>query len=260
MTTGTASFTEQRIAVADGEVRVMKAGSGPALVVFHHEIGNQGWSEFYSELAKSFTVYVPDMPGYGGSTRPEWARNVRDLCSLLGLTVAQLGLDAPIVVGLGWGGWLAAELAGSGVRFSRLVLVNPLGIFPAEGEIYDQFMVGHEVYVKHGFHSEDAFKRLYGDQASIEQLVEWDIAREMTTRVGWKPYMFDRALPNLLRSVQTPTLVVWGDDSKVVPAVCGRQYVEALPNAKLATIANCGHWADLEQPAALAKLTSEFAK
>lgn len=252
-------YSERHVQVAGTDVRVLYAGAGPALVVLHHDIGPFGWPEFYNQLAKSFTVYAPDLPGYGLSERPEWARNVRDIVVLTGLIMDGLALTSATVVGLGFGGWIAAELASNGVqRFEKLVLVCPAGIQPREGEIFDQFLVGHEDYVKRGVHDVATFNRLFGELASIEQLIEWDVAREMTTRVGWKPYMFNQALPHVLKSVVTPTLVVWGDDDRVVPRVCGDQYIEALPNARLEIVANCGHWVDLEQPEQLAKLVADF--
>jgi pimeloyl-ACP methyl ester carboxylesterase len=145
-------------------------------------------------------------------------------------------------------------------RYRRLVLVGAAGIQPREGEIFDQFLVSHEDYVKAGFHDEANYHAQYGDLASVDQLVEWDICREMTTRVGWKPYMFNRALPELLRSVRVPTLLVWGSDDRIVPPVCGQQYVEALPKAQLITLDNAGHYVEMEQPDELARLVREHAK
>ena len=93
---------------------------------------------------------------------------------------------------------------------------------------------------------------------STDQLEMWDICREMSFRIAWKPYMYSQTLPHLLRSVRAPSLVVWGDDDKVVPQSAAKRYVEALPNAKLQIVKSCGHCVDMEQPEALAKLVTEF--
>jgi len=249
------SPSERTIEVAGGEVLVRTAGTGPDAVVLHHDIGPTGWTPFHAALARSFTVWAPDLPGYGASPRPEWARNLRDMAALACLTVDTLGLGDITLVGLGYGGWIAAEAATfAAPRLRRLVLAGAMGMKPEEGEIYDQFMVGHEVYVKTGFKDEAAFVRYFGEQAPSDDLVAWDIAREMTTRVAWKPYMFNRALPHLLRNVAVPTLVVHGDGDHVVPMECAQAYAGALPNARLETVADAGHWIDLEQPEALARL------
>ena len=80
----------------------------------------------------------------------------------------------------------------------------------------------------------------------------------MSFRIAWKPYMYSQTLPYLLGSVRAPTLVVWGDDDKVVPSSAAGRYLEALPNARLETVAACGHCVDMEQPDALAKLVIDF--
>ena len=66
--------------------------------------------------------------------------------------------------------------------------------------------------------------------------------------------MFSRRLPHLLREVQTPTLLVWGEDDRVVPIDSARQYQEALPNARLEIVRGAGHFLDLERPDELARL------
>ena len=78
--------------------------------------------------------------------------------------------------------------------------------------------------------------------------------REMTMRVTWKPWMFNDALPVLMRGVQTPTLVVWGDNDAIVPIDCGKQLAEAAPNAALHVIEDGGHFLDFDRPDALAEL------
>ena len=260
MTSLTQQPVQRTIQVAGGAVRIRHGGAGPPLVILHHDIGNPGWLRFHELLAEDFTVYVPDIPGYGQSDRPQWARNVRDLVALLHLTLDELDFQDVVLVGLGYGGWLAAELATTAQRrFTHLVLVGAAGIQPRDGEIVDQFLIAHEEYVKLGFHDPANFTRQFGEIASDEQLVEWDICREITTRVAWQPYMFNRALPELLKSVRTPTLVVWGSDDRIVPLVCGEQYVETLPAARLVTIHGSGHFVEMEEPVRLAELVAEHA-
>ena len=116
---------------------------------------------------------------------------------------------------------------------SRLVLVGAMGIKPPQGDILDLAITGYVDYARAGFHDQKAFDRVYGAEPSIDQLEMWDICREMSFRIAWKPYMYSQTLPHLLGAVRAPALVVWGDDDKVVPQSAAKRYVEALPNAKL---------------------------
>lgn len=249
------------MSVAGGEVLVAEAGDGPPLLILHHEIGSPGWLPFYDALARSFRVLVPDLPGYGSSTRPDWARHPRDLAVILQLLLDELDIAELDLVGLGFGGWVAAEMATmSQRRFRRLVLVNPYGLKPSEGEILDQFVVSHEEFVQSGFADAAAFERVFRALPSVDQLESWDIHREMTTRIAWKPYMFSLALAPLLASVRTPTLVVAGSKDQIAPPECARRYVDCMPEARLLTLDGAGHFADMEQPEELAAAIDSFMR
>jgi pimeloyl-ACP methyl ester carboxylesterase len=148
-----------------------------------------------------------------------------------------------------------ASLAPAGYR--HLVLVGAMGIKPPEGDIADQAIVSYIDYPRSGFHDEAAFAAVYGD-VSTDQLVAWDIAREMSFRTAWKPYMYSQTLPHLLGGIRAPALLIWGDDDRIVPLSAGQAYARALPGATFTTIPACGHFAEMEKPDAVAKLTLDF--
>ena len=64
-------FTLSRIAVDDGEIRLRHAGGGPPLLLLH---GNPQthlmWHSLAPTLAQKFSVYCPDLRGYGESFKP----------------------------------------------------------------------------------------------------------------------------------------------------------------------------------------------
>ena len=263
--TTTASYTEQTLDEIPGRVHLMKGGQGSPLLVLHDDVGTPGWTPFYDELAGRSTVYVPSHPGYGKSEdadrtrRPGWMRNVRELAAVHAWLLKSLGLESVAVVGIGLGGWVAAEIAVMcHHQFSKMVLVGPMGVQPSEGEIVDQFLLSGQEYVELGFQDNASFEAAYGADPDMEQQEQWEINREMTTRIAWKPYMFDQGLPFLLGGVDTPTLVVWSDGDKIVPRNCADRYVEILPNARLEVLKGAGHAADLEKPKELAALVNDF--
>src|SRR3954464_15036710 len=141
--------------------------------------------------------------------------------------------------------------------FHRLVLVGAMGGKPPEGNIFDQAIVSYIDYARASFHDQAAFARVFGD-VSTDQLVAWDLCREMSFRIAWKPYMYSQTLPHLLGGVRAPALVVWGDDDRIVPSSAGEVYARALPSARRETITGAGHCVALEQPDALARLVVGF--
>ena len=257
MATGT-GWTETVVELAGVKLHLARAGSGRPVLVLHHDIGSPDRLTFYDELANRFDVLVPHHPGYGKSERPQWLRSVRDVGVMYQSMLSDLAVDRVSLIGLGFGGWIAVEMAMMAPRdFHRLVLVGAMGLKPPEGDILDQAIVSYLDYARAGFHDQAAFANIYGD-VSTDQLVEWNLCREMCFRIAWKPYMYSQTLPHLLGGVRAPALVVWGDDDKVVPKSAGERYAALLPKARFETVRTAGHCVEMEQPRALARLVIGF--
>jgi pimeloyl-ACP methyl ester carboxylesterase len=256
-----AGWSERIVELGGLPLRLRRGGAGRPVLVLHHDIGTPDALPFYDALTATFDVILPVHPGFGTkSERAPWLRHPRDLAALYQWLLAELGADRVSLVGLGFGGWIAAEMAASAPReFHRLVLVGAMGLKPPEGNIADQAIVSYIDYARAGFHDQAAFAKVFGD-VSTDQLVDWDLCREMSFRIAWKPYMYSPTLPHLLGGVRAPALIVWGDDDRIVPPSAGRLYAEKLPNARLEIVRAAGHCVDMEQPDALARLVTGFVE
>jgi pimeloyl-ACP methyl ester carboxylesterase len=244
--------------IAGSNLHLTRGGSGPTVLVLHHDIGSPDRLDFYDALAAQFDVLIPHHPGWGKSERPAWMRHPRDIAAIYAWLLSDLNLPGTSLVGLGFGGWIAAEMASQApTAYHRLALLGAMGIKPPQGDIADQAIVSYIDYPRSGFHDEAAFAKIYGD-VTTDQLEAWDIAREMSFRVAWKPYMYSQTLPHLLGGVRAPALVLWGDDDRIVPVSAGQAYAQALHDATFTTIPNCGHFAEMEKPDAVARLIIDF--
>lgn len=253
-----AAWSETDIELGEVRLHAWRGGRGRPVLVLHHDTGTLERLPFYDALAERFDVIVPRHPGYGVQERPQWLRHPRDLAAVYQWLLAELGAEHASLVGLGFGGWIAAEMAALAPRdFHRLVLVGAMGVKPPEGEILDQAIISYIDYAKAGFHDPAAFARVYGD-VSTDQLVAWDLCREMSFRIAWKPYMHSQTLPHLLGGVRAPALVVWGDDDRIVPQSAGQHYARALRQARFEIVKASGHCVEMEQPEALARLVTPF--
>lgn len=261
MTTATAiEPTTRTVEVAGLKLKLRESGSGPPLLLLHRSTGVITWDTFEDQLAANFTVIHPDLPGFGDSERPDWAREPRDLAIIVGRLLEALDVEDVTLVGLGFGGFVAAELATMNqTRLKSLVLVSTAGIKPREGEIVDQMLIAHDDYVRRGLNDPSSFETRFGAELHPDVKDIWEFSRIMTARVTWSPYMFSRRLPHLLSEVKTPTLVVWGDNDRIIPRDSGLQYVEGLANARLEVVANAGHLVEWDQPAQLAELIAAQA-
>ena len=263
MTPTTVTWDTETVHVAGIAMHVTRAGAGAPLLVLHHDIGSPERLPFYDALAQRFAVLVPSHPGYDRSERPDWMRSVRDVAVVYQLLLAGREVTRESgrvsVVGLGFGGWIAAEMATMAPRaFRRLVLVGAMGIKPERGEIADQALLSYIDYVRRGFADQANFDRIFGAEPPTATLEQWDLNREMTFRIAWKPYMYNPTLPHLLGGVATPTLVAWGRDDRIVPLECGERYTKSLGQARLEIVEGAGHFVEMEQPEVLARLVTSF--
>lgn len=253
------SHQEHQVEVAGLPIQLRRGGEGPSLLVIHHETGNPGWLPFHDALAASHDVLAPTLPGWDGTDRGDWMRSPRDLAAVLQLLLDELAVEHCSLVGLGFGGFLAAEMAAANqARLDGLVLVGAMGLQPEDGEIRDQFLEAHEDYAKSCFHDSANFHALFGETPDTEQLIAWDANREMTARTAWRPFLYSQSLPHLLPSVRVPALVVQPEHDTVVPTACAEAYAQLLANAQLETLAGAGHMAEAEQPDALAAMITAF--
>ncbi|HXJ82198.1 MAG TPA: alpha/beta hydrolase [Candidatus Methylomirabilis sp.] len=249
----------ETLSIAGVALRLGRAGTGPPVLVLHHDIGAPSRMSFHDALASHFTVLAPSHPGYDGSERPEWLRNPRDIAVVYQRLLAALNLGTVSVVGLGFGGWIAAEMATMAPQtIRRLVLVGAMGIKPERGEIADQALLSYLDYARRGFAARSAFDDLFGADPPTSQLEQWDLNREMTFRIAWKPYMYNPTLPHLLGGLSTPSLIVWGRDDRIVPLECGERYAKSLARARLEVVEGAGHFVDMEKPQELAHLVTGF--
>ena len=253
---------DQTIALPTGEVGYSMRGEGPPLVVLHRDVVVPASNPFIETLAEHHSVYALDLPGFGRSPRPHWLRNVTQLASLTGHAIDALDLGPCPIVGLGFGGWVAADLAtqaGAG-RISELVLVSPWGVKPTSGEIADFVLFDLNEWASLGFHDPARYTALCGDEVEYEVMRAWDSARESLTAVAWKPIGHSRQLRAMLPLVSVPTLVAWGAEDAIVPASCAKDWQHALAHGTVVVIPDAGHHVDLEAPEALAKATADFIR
>ena len=250
------------VSVGGTRVHTLIGGDGPPLLVLHGAGGPNGWRRWHAALAGRFTLYVPSHPGFGQSDAADWMESVRDVARYYLWFLDIVGLERPSVIGHSMGGWIAAELATMNPRaVDRLVLVAAAGLKPEEGEILDIFYYPLDQLREMLYHDPaqvPEWDELYGQPPTPEQQDLVLRNREMAARLTWKPYMFDPRLPRFLPRVLNPTLIVWGKQDRIVPAICGEQYARLLPNATVRVLDGCGHAPAIERPDELVGLVRDF--
>ncbi|MCM8732266.1 alpha/beta fold hydrolase [Hephaestia sp. GCM10023244] len=247
------------------EVELFTAGQGAPLLFLHGIDGLEGAAPVLRELAKGFTVYAPSHPGFGGSARPDDLDRVDDLGYFYLDLMDVLGLDRPAVVGISFGGWVAAEtLTKEPGRAAQLVLVSPLGLPTAdrrEQHVADIFMLsrqqlGARMQVGEPGPGSDMVALAAMPEARLRRVLRND---EAASLYGWTPYMNNPKLGARLHRIGCPTLVLWGAGDAIVTPVYRDRYRAALPQAEVEIVEAAGHRIHADQPARLATRIAAFA-
>lgn len=236
--------------LGEKNIQLVKGGEGPPLVYLHSAGGETEWMPFHAGLAERFTVYAPAHPGFSVSTGLDEIDNMIDLAWHYVDLFEQLGLKNVPVVGFSLGAWLGAQLAILRPELvSKLVLLNAAGLHVEGSPMADLFIddfeeMKHLVFFNPKHESVDLAMPSSIDDPRI---LHWLRAREATARLGWNPYLHDPKLPQHLKRIKCPTLVLWGRQDALIPLAHGEYYAQHIPGAKLAIIENCGHMAPFEK-------------
>jgi pimeloyl-ACP methyl ester carboxylesterase len=262
MTTSTGHFTEAMVEVAHTQLYMLRGGTGRPLLTLHGVEGHEGWLAFHDALTEQATVYAPAHPGFGQTERPAWMETIAHQAEFYHWFLQEAGLQEVDLVGVGVGGWIAAQMAVMcQANLRHLVLVDAAGVRPRQGEIVDIFIMPWREVMERSLcdvqHCAEA-QRIYTAVPLQEFGGVREAGRSMSIRMCYRPYMYDPALLPTLGKIRVPTLVVWGAQDHIIPIDCGRLYQEAIPGATLRAIDRCGHWPHFEQPQALAEIIREF--
>ena len=257
----TTARNESKITVGGAEVQMFSGGSGPPLLYLHGAGGNAGWQGFHETLSQKYTVYVPSLPGFNGTPRPDWISTIPDLAHFTLQMAQTLGLHDFVLMGSSMGGWLAAEIAAMDHHnLKALVLIDAAGIRPKEGQIAEIFMVSGQTRASLRFHDPSQvpnIEQLTQEMTPEEAAVDHG-NREMASRLCWKPYLHNPSLPHYLVKVSRPTLIVWGRQDAIIPVECASLFDQALPNSTVSIIDNCGHSPQIEKPQEFAAAVDGF--
>lgn len=252
----------ERIDIDGVSIAALVRGAGRPLLFLHGIDYFAEHAPFLDRLAAHFRVVAPRHPGFGATRRPPWMRTVGDIAYLYLDLIDRLALDDATLVGSSFGGWLALEIAvRSTARIGRVVLIDTLGLkFGArdEAEITDIYALGADDLVKHVF----ADPARAPDYAALDDAAAEDIARDREAAVlyGWKPYMHNPSLVHWLHRVKVPSLVIWGEQDRVVKPAYGAHLTQRLQNARFLPVADAGHYPQIEQPEQVAAAIAAFAK
>jgi pimeloyl-ACP methyl ester carboxylesterase len=258
------------VSTPDGTLHVRTGGHGPAVVLLHG-FGDTGdmWAPLASDLARDYTVVVPDLRGMGRSSHPSRGFDKRTQAGDIRTILTQLGLDRAAIVGHDLGGMVAYAYA---TRYpektAKLVVMDaPLPGVPPWEDIVRNPLLWH-----FSFGGPDAERlvagreRIYLDRFWNEFAADPSKIDEATRSYNAMLYAQPGAMPSafgqflafpadvvdnrasLATKLTMPVLAVGGE--KGLGSTAAAIMRNAAVNVTEVVVPNAGHWLMQEQPSA----------
>ncbi len=236
----------ETITVGGRSVAIRHAGEGTPFVYLHSTLGESSmWFPFYQALARHFEVFVPTHPGFGAGASLEGVDSIEDMAFHYVELFDALGLGEIVLGGVSLGGWIAAEVAVRWPeRVKRLWIADAPGLWVDEEPLPDLFRLVQDPDKARAllFHDPDHYmaELMFQGSRDEEQILTTYQNLTALARLVWeRPY--SPKLAGRLGRIACPTLLLWGEDDRLVPPAYGQAYRQHLPGAEFTLIPGCGH-------------------
>ncbi len=246
------------------------------LLLLHGWVGTSSWMfrHVLPELGRHFHAYAPDLPGFGRSQPLPRRPTLDDYVTHLQRLLDALGVDRCHLVGASVGGTFALAFASRyPERVGRLVLVGPvwrgadlprrfhllfqLVDWPGLVDVIPKAPIKWWMVVRRLDMARDTRHLSPEDR----RLMARDIMRVSNqTLVNVARQLLRLDLGQEARRVCAPTLVLDGEEARMVPARSSQRLASLLPDARCHIVPACGHNLLLERPEAFLAAAVPFLK
>jgi pimeloyl-ACP methyl ester carboxylesterase len=232
----------------------------PPTLVLLHGLGATG-AAFYpiiGALRQAYRVVVPDLPGCGWS-RPPAGREFLTFAELLDVAegfVERVSPGGAYLAGNSMGGWIAAKVAARRPELARgIALMNPGG--PAlNAEDWVEFAATLAAEDAHAV--ERLVSRLFHRPPFGMRFVASDIRRMLRApsvlQLVGSLQAEDFLSEEELAAVDCPSVLIWGENDRLIPDGCRAFFLEKLPRVRYEPVPDCGHCPQLECPRKTAEI------
>ncbi len=259
-----------------------RAGNGPVLLLLHGIAGSsRTWIPTMRLLQREYTLLAPDFLGHGESAKPLGDYSLGNQASAMRDFLQLLGVRRATVIGQSFGGGVAMQFAYQFPEFcERLVLVSAGGLGREVSWTLRLLTLPAAEYVMPVLFP--SFVRDWGD--SVVRFLHDRGVHSARAEEMWRAYAsltesrnrhaFVRtmravidpggqsvsALDRLYLAASVPTLIVWGDQDRIIPLVHAYQAHEAIPDSRLEVMHGVGHFPQMEAPIRFAEIVADFLR
>jgi pimeloyl-ACP methyl ester carboxylesterase len=266
------------ISIDNINTRYWQMGDRGSTIILLH--GGNGSIEFWlynlPALAAHHRVYAFDMVGSGKSDYPDRSYSLADQADFLCSFMDALKIEKATLIGNSMGGGVALEFTKLYPdRVDKLVLVDSMG-FGKEISLGIRLITLPAVVslLRPGRWMIPAMLRsnFYDGKQLPPEWIEFRYPifaiperNLVILRIGQSNFNLAGVLPQVyqpildsLPNISQPTLIIWGEDDRIIPAKHAYIAAAGIPNSQLQIFPNCGHHPYLEYPAKFDRLVLDF--
>jgi pimeloyl-ACP methyl ester carboxylesterase len=250
----------------------------PLKIVLLHGLGDEAdsWRHLIEPLSAYGQIVAPDLPGFGRSDKPRRNYTIAFLNDAIVELLGLLDVSSAIIVGNSLGAtiaqslaleqpsWLKGVVLIDGTLVNKAKRINPLLLLlmlPGVGEWY---------YTRLRKNPQAAYETLRPYYCDLDALPQderqflfqrvnqrvWDDEQRyayLSTLRNLAPFITrqQKGLPERLSRLDVPTLILWGEEDKIMSLANGKAAAAAQPSARLVTLAGACHLPQQECPQAV---------
>lgn len=269
-----AGLTARTVKVGKYEMHYLEGGpdnphGSPLVLVHGFNADKSNWRVIARHLTPHYRVIIPDLLGFGESSKPlDVPYGYSNQVEYLRAFLQALGVDFVHLAGNSMGGGISGTYAALYPQEVESVwLLAPAGVrdvgrtneFVAQLETGNNVLIPKTrdefrqimdwVFVEPPF-APDKFVDIVADQKIANHQVNTKVFADLAADPIWLQDVADR--------IQAPTLILWGDQDRLLDVSAAQVLHQLIPDSKLLIYKNVGHAPMMETPARAAKDYLEF--
>jgi len=213
------SIESLKLAVDGHQAHYLKAGSGPPVVLIHGGASDcRDWPETMVALKNSFSLYAPDLLGYGLSDKYKNGFYMSEFVEFTLGFIQALGLGSAALVGHSLGGRVCLEIALQyPEKVDRLVLVDTVGF--SKLAWWGTFLGAAAWGIRQALRKPQPYPRFLKREGEDK---DWRCLEKLS-------------------GLRVPTLVIWNSRDPYYNLKGARKATELIPGSRLEVFPGYGH-------------------
>ncbi len=268
---GKANLTSKSVQIDDYRIVYLEGGKGETVLLLHgFGADKDNWTKFASFLTPAYHVVIPDIPGFGESSKDNNASyDIESQVSRIKKFADTLGLKKFHIAGNSMGGAIAGEFSIShGEMVLSLALVNSSGVMPVEKSDFQRMLETgkNPLLINKASDFDNLMDMLFVEKPVIPGPVKKYLAtqsirnRDFNEKILKGSKGLHSTLEKNLGKLEMPVLVLWGDHDRLIHVSCADVFAKGIKKSTVAIMKDCGHIPQMERPAEAADIYLKFLK